>query len=70
MVRKVNKFRLVKLGTKAHPRDRADKYLPWLNLSAVWLAQAGFQIGDQLEITVSNVLWASNKRLPKLIRTD
>ncbi|RPD42849.1 SymE family type I addiction module toxin [Chitinophaga barathri] len=54
MVRKVNNMRLIKVGAKAHPRDRGDKYLPWLNLSGVWLAQAGFAIGDQLEITVSD----------------
>ncbi|ATL45713.1 hypothetical protein COR50_00240 [Chitinophaga caeni] len=54
MALKVNKLRLVKVGAKAHPRDRGDKYLPWLNLSGVWLKRAGFAIGDQLEITVSD----------------
>lgn len=54
MARKVNNTRLIKLGGKAHPRDRGYKYLPWLNLSGVWLEQAGFAIGDQLEITVCN----------------
>lgn len=54
MAHKVNKLRLIKVGAKAHPRDRGDKYLPWLNLSGVWLEQAGFAIGDQLAITVSN----------------
>lgn len=54
MARKVNNVRFIKLSAKAHPRDRGYKYLPWLNLSGVWLEQAGFAIGDQLEITVSN----------------
>jgi len=28
------------------------KQVPWLNVSGVWLEQAGFGIGDQIEITV------------------
>jgi len=29
------------------------KQVPWLNVSGVWLEQAGFSIGKQVEITVS-----------------
>ncbi|WP_119081114.1 SymE family type I addiction module toxin [Chitinophaga alhagiae] len=55
MARKVNNVRYLKLGVKGHPRDGYRyKNLPWLNVSAVWLEQAGFHIGDQLEITVSD----------------
>ncbi|MGN6491952.1 MAG: SymE family type I addiction module toxin [Agriterribacter sp.] len=63
MAHKVNKLRLIKVGAKAHPRDRGYKYLPWLNLSGVWLVQAGFAIGDQLEITVNDG-YLTIKKLP------
>ena len=63
MARKVNNTRLIKLGGKAHPRDRGHKYLPWLNLSGVWLEQAGFAIGDQLEITVNDGYLTIKKQL-------
>lgn len=32
--------------------DPAPKEVPWLNVSGDWLKQAGFEIGDQIEITV------------------
>ncbi|GAA3913123.1 type I addiction module toxin, SymE family [Chitinophaga oryziterrae] len=49
--------RLVKLHGKYqlvrnhwnHGRD-----VPWLNVSGLWLEQAGFKVGDQLEITVGS----------------
>jgi toxic protein SymE len=28
--------------------------IPWLNVSGVWLEQAGFKAGDQVEITVTS----------------
>lgn len=28
------------------------KVVPWLNVNGVWLEQAGFSVGDQVEITV------------------
>lgn len=30
------------------------KYVPWLNVNGVWLEQAGFKVGDAVEITVEN----------------
>ena len=30
------------------------KYVPWLNVNGVWLEQAGFRVGDAVEITVEN----------------
>lgn len=30
------------------------KYVPWLNVNGIWLEQAGFRIGDQIEIDVQN----------------
>jgi hypothetical protein len=30
----------------------SGKYVPWLNLNGQWLAQAGFGIGDRIEIDV------------------
>lgn len=32
--------------------DRDPRAVPWLNVSGDWLQQAGFAIGDQIEITV------------------
>lgn len=53
MARKVNNVRFIKLQGKAHPRDYHHyKILPWLNISSVWLQEAGFNIGDQLEVSV------------------
>jgi len=31
-----------------------NKEVPWLNVSGLWLEQAGFNIGDRLKITVEN----------------
>jgi toxic protein SymE len=28
------------------------KNVPWLNVSGVWLEQAGFHVGDRVEITI------------------
>jgi len=44
---------------KVYGKNHARKYscyreLPWLNLSGVWLAKAGFNIGDGVEITIAN----------------
>lgn len=30
------------------------KEVPWLNVSGLWLGNAGFKIGDQLQISVEN----------------
>jgi len=42
---------------KLQPKHRAlvygQKVVPWLSVSGIWLAQAGFNIGDQVEIIVS-----------------
>lgn len=35
-------------------RDNVDKEVPWLNVSGVWLQQAGFKVGDAVEITIEN----------------
>lgn len=32
--------------------EAMGKPVPWLNVSGVWLEQAGFRIGDQVKITV------------------
>lgn len=32
--------------------DPDPREVPWLNVSGDWLKQAGFEIGDQIEITV------------------
>ena len=31
-----------------------DKVVPWLNVSGVWLQQAGFKPGDRVEITIGH----------------
>lgn len=31
-----------------------SKEVPWLNVSGLWLQDAGFNIGDQLQITITN----------------
>ena len=48
--------RKVKLHSQSRPSQKSStglKQVPWLNISGVWLAQAGFNVGDQIEITVS-----------------
>jgi hypothetical protein len=43
----------VKLQPKHRVLVYGQKVVPWLSVSGVWLAQAGFNVGDQVEITVS-----------------
>ena len=50
-------MRRVKLQSKWQPR-RGDwngdsKEVPWLNVSGLWLAQAGFKAGDRVAIAIS-----------------
>jgi hypothetical protein len=35
-------------------RASVNKNLPWLNLSGLWLAEAGFTVGQRIEIAVTN----------------
>lgn len=47
--------RKVKLYSQSRPSQGSStglKQVPWLNVSGVWLEQAGFSAGDQVEITV------------------
>jgi len=30
------------------------KNVPWLNVNGLWLEQAGFKVGDRIEISVKN----------------
>ena len=34
---------------------------PWINLNAKWLAEAGFNVGDQIDITVAENVLVINK---------
>lgn len=50
-------IRLVKLHGKyqlVRNHWNRGRDVPWLNVSGLWLEQAGFKVGDQLEITVGN----------------
>lgn len=52
-VNKANNVRYIKLQRKTHARDYHHyKSLPWLNVSSVWLQEAGFNIGDRLAVSV------------------
>lgn len=33
-------------------RESGCFYVPWLNLNGIWLSDAGFNVGDTIEITV------------------
>lgn len=47
--------RKVKLYSQSRPSQESStglKQVPWLNVSGVWLAQAGFNVGDQIEIII------------------
>ncbi len=47
--------RRVKLQSKYRPAEEAwqpGKEVPWLNVSGVWLATAGFTAGQQVEISI------------------
>lgn len=51
----MKKNRKVRLYSESRPCQRSCrglKEVPWLNVSGMWLEQAGFGIGDQIEITV------------------
>jgi toxic protein SymE len=55
----VKTIRQVKLYSKYRYANRGwlndeTKIVPWLNVSGVWLEQAGFNAGDQVEITITN----------------
>ncbi|PVD49352.1 hypothetical protein DC498_25475 [Terrimonas sp.] len=52
------RIRRVKLHGKNRPSGHGGwlcntyKAVPWLNVSGLWLEQAGFKVGDAVEITV------------------
>lgn len=49
--------RLVKLQGKYRPLSNewnGTRIIPWLNVSGLWLEQAGFRPGHQVEIMVMN----------------
>jgi len=50
--------RRVKLHRKyrALESDWRGRQVPWLNVSGLWLEQAGFNIGDEVEIIIENNL--------------
>jgi len=49
-------IRLVKLHGKYQELkdcyNPGGRYVAWLNISGLWLEKAGFNVGDQVEITV------------------
>jgi toxic protein SymE len=51
-----DRIRKVKLHGKYRPLQSCGwpnfKAVPWLNVSGQWLEQAGFKVGDAVEITV------------------
>jgi hypothetical protein len=48
--------RRVKLQGKYRPTESGfcNKEVPWLTISEVWLEQAGFKAGQQVEIKIEN----------------
>lgn len=51
-----SKPKKVKLQPKVRPCQSSRnglKEVPWLTVSGVWLSEAGFNVGDQVEIIVS-----------------
>jgi toxic protein SymE len=49
------KTKTIKLQPKSRPSQTSCtglKNVPWLNVSGVWLEQAGFRIGDRVQITI------------------
>ncbi len=50
-IRKVKIYKKFR-GTGMRLCDPDPRAVPWLNVSGDWLQQAGFAIGDQIEITV------------------
>lgn len=67
MTDKVRQTRRAKLHSKWRPIPTdwfsvtTGKQVPWLNVSGHWLEQAGFHIGDAVEIIVEdNVLTIKN----------
>jgi len=34
--------------------SNTGKVVPWLNVNGLWLEQAGFKVGDRIEISVKN----------------
>ena len=51
----IDKNRKVKLYSQTRKSEQSStglKQVPWLNISGVWLEQAGFNIGLQVEIIV------------------
>jgi hypothetical protein len=45
--------RKAKLHYKSVPRLYEFKKVPWINLSGFWLSKAGFEIGDNITISVT-----------------
>lgn len=45
-----NKMRQIKLQPKFRELSYGQKIVPWLNVSGIWLEQAGFNVGPTISI--------------------
>lgn len=68
----MNKIRRAKIHALYRPgvvrwvtKYDSGKNVPWLNVNGLWLEQAGFKIGDQIEINVRR-----NKLVIKKLAAD
>ena len=63
-----NKKRNIKLRYKTVPKlleDFGRQRVPWINLCGLWLQEAGFEIGETLEISVEkHAILISKKNAP------
>uniref|UniRef100_F4C8X7 Toxin SymE-like domain-containing protein n=1 Tax=Sphingobacterium sp. (strain 21) TaxID=743722 RepID=F4C8X7_SPHS2 len=50
--KKTRKVKLYAKWRELQTSRPGGKSVPWLNVSGVWLEQAGFHVGDQVTITV------------------
>lgn len=54
MVKQTKKVKLHAKYRAVNGWQSTGKNVPWLNVSGVWLQQAGFNVGDAVEITIEN----------------
>ena len=50
-----NQLKRIKLHSKQQPRvGQPGRNVPWLNVNGIWLEEAGFPIGQAVEIEIEN----------------
>ena len=53
-IKRIKLHRKYRQPSRSWLNENTSKQVPWLNVSGVWLKEAGFNAGDPVEITIVN----------------